>query len=189
MHQALRAPRLRPLNGAKALRGSLSWRTRGHLTSVRLCRLQFLAISGLRHSAVQRVLEAVKSICPTEDHQVSDHVRKTPASRCRSVRKSHRWNFLTGKYAIERWKRETSALTACCSWESLPLAFIAGLSVRRGLHKVSLSEKFPQIREYWKPPILCELNDRELKIDKIRGTFVCHQHEDEVELLLCLRVD
>ena len=54
------------------------------------------------------------------------------------------------------------------------------------MNKVNLSEKLSQINEYWKPRILGELNGQELKIVKIRGTFVWHHHENEDELLLCL---
>ncbi|MGA7629732.1 MAG: cupin domain-containing protein [Terriglobales bacterium] len=54
------------------------------------------------------------------------------------------------------------------------------------MNKVNLSEKLSQITDYWKPRILGELNGQELKIVKIRGTFVWHHHENEDELLLCL---
>ena len=54
------------------------------------------------------------------------------------------------------------------------------------MNRVNLSEKLSQITDYWKPRILCELNGQELKIVKIRGTFVWHRHENEDELLLCL---
>jgi len=52
--------------------------------------------------------------------------------------------------------------------------------------KVNLAEKLSQITDYWKPRILCELNGQELKLAKIRGTFVWHHHDKEDELLLCL---
>jgi mannose-6-phosphate isomerase-like protein (cupin superfamily) len=52
--------------------------------------------------------------------------------------------------------------------------------------KINLSEKLSQITEYWKPRILCELNGQELKLAKVRGTFVWHRHENEDELIMCL---
>ncbi len=52
--------------------------------------------------------------------------------------------------------------------------------------KINLSEKLSQITEYWKPRILCELNGQELKLAKVRGTFVWHRHEHEDELIMCL---
>jgi mannose-6-phosphate isomerase-like protein (cupin superfamily) len=52
--------------------------------------------------------------------------------------------------------------------------------------KINIAEKLSQITDYWKPRILCELNGQELKLVKVRGTFVWHHHENEDELLLCL---
>ncbi|MGA8493758.1 MAG: hypothetical protein WB711_25285, partial [Terriglobales bacterium] len=54
------------------------------------------------------------------------------------------------------------------------------------MNKVNLSENLSRITDYWKPRILGALNGQELKIVKIRGTFVWHHHENEDELLLCL---
>lgn len=54
------------------------------------------------------------------------------------------------------------------------------------LSKVNLAEKLSQITDFWKPRILCELNGQELKLAKVRGTFVWHHHENEDELILCL---
>ena len=53
-------------------------------------------------------------------------------------------------------------------------------------NKVNLAEKLSQITDYWKPRIIGELNGQELKLAKLRGVFVWHQHENEDELLLCL---
>src|SRR5262245_50911231 len=54
------------------------------------------------------------------------------------------------------------------------------------MNKISLSEKLSQIGEYWKPRIVGELNGQELKLAKLRGTFVWHHHERADEMLLCL---
>ena len=54
------------------------------------------------------------------------------------------------------------------------------------MNKVNLAEKLSQMTEYWKPRILGELNGQELKLAKLRGTFVWHQHENEDEMLMCL---
>ena len=54
------------------------------------------------------------------------------------------------------------------------------------MDKVNLAEKLSQMTEYWKPRILGELNGQELKLAKLRGTFVWHQHENEDEMLMCL---
>ncbi len=52
--------------------------------------------------------------------------------------------------------------------------------------KISLVEKLSQITDYWKPRIVGELNGQELKLAKLRGTFVWHHHDNVDELLLCL---
>ncbi|MGA2923972.1 MAG: cupin domain-containing protein [Candidatus Sulfotelmatobacter sp.] len=52
--------------------------------------------------------------------------------------------------------------------------------------KVNLAEKLSQMTDYWKPRIIGQLNGQELKLAKLRGTFVWHHHENEDELLLCL---
>jgi len=52
--------------------------------------------------------------------------------------------------------------------------------------KVNLVERLSQMPDYWKPRIVGELNGQELKLAKLRGTFIWHQHENEDELLLCL---
>jgi len=54
------------------------------------------------------------------------------------------------------------------------------------VNKINLVEKLSQMTDYWKPRIVGELNGQELKLAKLRGTFVWHQHENEDELLLCL---
>jgi len=53
--------------------------------------------------------------------------------------------------------------------------------------KVNLNEKFDQIREYWKPYIAGELNGQMVKLDKLKGEFVWHHHENEDELFLCVK--
>ncbi|MBV8477730.1 MAG: cupin domain-containing protein [Acidobacteria bacterium] len=55
------------------------------------------------------------------------------------------------------------------------------------VNKVSLSEKFSRITEYWKPYIAGELNGQMVKLDKLKGEFVWHQHEDEDELFLVFK--
>jgi mannose-6-phosphate isomerase-like protein (cupin superfamily) len=53
--------------------------------------------------------------------------------------------------------------------------------------KVNLAEKFDQIREYWKPYIAGELNGQMVKLDKLKGEFVWHHHENEDELFFCVK--
>ncbi|MFH1227744.1 MAG: cupin domain-containing protein [Planctomycetota bacterium] len=52
------------------------------------------------------------------------------------------------------------------------------------MEKVNVAEKFKQVKEYWKPYIVAELNGQQVKIDKLKGEFVWHHHENEDEMFL-----
>jgi len=47
------------------------------------------------------------------------------------------------------------------------------------LEKVNLAQKFSLFQDYWSPKIAGELNDSYLKLAKLKGEFVWHQHEAE----------
>lgn len=55
------------------------------------------------------------------------------------------------------------------------------------VNKVSLADKFDRFQEVYQPKIAGELNDAYLKLVKIKGEFVWHQHETEDELFLVVR--
>ena len=50
--------------------------------------------------------------------------------------------------------------------------------------KVNVAEKFALFSDCWSPKIAGELNDSHIKLVKMRGEFVWHQHEKEDELFL-----
>jgi mannose-6-phosphate isomerase-like protein (cupin superfamily) len=52
------------------------------------------------------------------------------------------------------------------------------------MNKISLTEKFAQLQEHWRPKVLAELNGQELKLVKLKGVFPWHRHEAEDELFL-----
>ena len=52
--------------------------------------------------------------------------------------------------------------------------------------KVSLAEKFDSFSDYWNPRIVGELNGQHVKLAKLKGEFVAHQHEKEDELFLVI---
>ncbi len=52
--------------------------------------------------------------------------------------------------------------------------------------KVNLAEKLARIDEHWKPKIVADLNDYELKLVKVLGEFTWHAHEDTDELFLVI---
>lgn len=52
---------------------------------------------------------------------------------------------------------------------------------------INLAEKFSLIADYWQPRIAAELNDSYVKLAKLQGEFVWHQHEHEDELFLVIK--
>lgn len=55
------------------------------------------------------------------------------------------------------------------------------------MDKLNLSQKFALINEMWQPKIIGELNDSYVKLVKLKGEFVWHQHELEDELFLVVK--
>src|SRR5277367_4576668 len=55
------------------------------------------------------------------------------------------------------------------------------------MHTVNLADKFGQIRDYWNPRMLGELNDYAVKAVKLKGEFVWHHHAHEDELFLVVK--
>jgi len=51
---------------------------------------------------------------------------------------------------------------------------------------INLEQKFARFSEHWRPKIVAELNDYQLKLAKIEGEFVWHRHEDTDELFICV---
>jgi len=54
------------------------------------------------------------------------------------------------------------------------------------MEKVNLDEKLALFAEHWQPKIVGELNGQHVRLAKLRGEFVWHQHEQEDELFLIL---
>ena len=52
------------------------------------------------------------------------------------------------------------------------------------IEKVTLSEKFSQIPDFWNPRIAGELNGQQVKLAKFKGEFDWHHHEHEDEFFL-----
>ena len=55
------------------------------------------------------------------------------------------------------------------------------------MEKVNLAEKFTLFAERWSPKIVGELNGQYVKLAKLKGEFVWHQHQDEDELFLVIQ--
>ena len=50
-----------------------------------------------------------------------------------------------------------------------------------------MAQKFSLVNDFWQPQIAGEINDTYLKLVKLKGEFVWHQHELEDELFLVLK--
>ena len=49
---------------------------------------------------------------------------------------------------------------------------------------VDLAEKFGQFSETWSPKVIARMNDYEIKVAKLDGEFVWHDHAETDELFL-----
>lgn len=55
------------------------------------------------------------------------------------------------------------------------------------MEKVNLADKFSHIDAHWQPRIVGALNGQHVKLVKIKGAFVWHQHETADELFLVVK--
>ena len=55
------------------------------------------------------------------------------------------------------------------------------------MEKVNLTQKLSQFQDYWSPKVVGEINDSFVKLVKLKGEFVWHQHETEDELFLVVK--
>lgn len=53
--------------------------------------------------------------------------------------------------------------------------------------KINIQEKLSQLSELWSPKIIGELHGLQLKIAKVKGEFVWHQHQNEDELFYVIK--
>jgi mannose-6-phosphate isomerase-like protein (cupin superfamily) len=52
------------------------------------------------------------------------------------------------------------------------------------MQKVNLTDAFESFDEHWSPRLAGELNEQAVKLAKVEGEFVWHQHDDADELFL-----
>ena len=55
------------------------------------------------------------------------------------------------------------------------------------MEKVNLAEKLSLFQEHWSPKLVGAIHDMEVKLVKVKGEFVWHQHDVEDELFLILK--
>ncbi len=55
------------------------------------------------------------------------------------------------------------------------------------MNSINVNEKLGLINDLWKPRVIAELNGQQVKISKVKGEFVWHDHKDEDELFYILK--
>ncbi len=55
------------------------------------------------------------------------------------------------------------------------------------IEKIDLKEKLGLFSEHGSPKVVAELNDAHVKLVKLKGEFVWHQHDNEDELFLVVK--
>lgn len=52
------------------------------------------------------------------------------------------------------------------------------------MDKINVTEKFKLFHQHWTPKIIGELNGQHIKLAKVQGEFVWHNHQKEDELFI-----
>jgi mannose-6-phosphate isomerase-like protein (cupin superfamily) len=55
------------------------------------------------------------------------------------------------------------------------------------MDKINLKEKLALINEHWKPHVVGDLNNQQVKLVKFQGLFTWHHHDHEDELFLVVK--
>lgn len=55
------------------------------------------------------------------------------------------------------------------------------------MNRININEKFELFNDHWSPKIIGSLNGQDVKLAKVKGEFVWHNHEAEDELFYILK--
>lgn len=55
------------------------------------------------------------------------------------------------------------------------------------MESININNKLDLITDLWKPGVIAELNGQHVKISKVKGEFVWHDHKNEDELFIILK--
>lgn len=55
------------------------------------------------------------------------------------------------------------------------------------MKKINLKNKFNLFNDHWNPRIIGEMNGQDIKIAKVKGEFIWHNHKNEDELFLIIK--
>lgn len=52
---------------------------------------------------------------------------------------------------------------------------------------ININQKLSMFQDYWNPKLVGEINGQEVKVVKLKGEFVWHDHKDADELFLVIK--
>lgn len=55
------------------------------------------------------------------------------------------------------------------------------------MERINLQEKFSLFQDHWSPKVIGELNGQAVKLAKVKGEFIWHDHEHEDELFYIIK--
>ena len=55
------------------------------------------------------------------------------------------------------------------------------------MKKISLKEKFNLFNDHWNPKIVGTINNHDVKLAKVKGEFIWHNHKNEDELFYIIK--
>lgn len=61
------------------------------------------------------------------------------------------------------------------------------LQKKEFMQVINIQEKFSKFQDQWSPKVIGELNQQEVKLAKVQGEFVWHNHQEEDELFLVMK--
>lgn len=57
----------------------------------------------------------------------------------------------------------------------------------KDMKAINIKNKLGLFNDYWNPRVIAELNGQQIKVVKVKGEFVWHDHKDEDELFYVLK--
>ena len=55
------------------------------------------------------------------------------------------------------------------------------------MDKININQKFNQFTDHWSPKIIGQLNGQDVKLAKLKGEFVWHDHANEDEMFMVMK--
>ncbi|MBN1959195.1 MAG: cupin domain-containing protein [Desulfuromonadales bacterium] len=55
------------------------------------------------------------------------------------------------------------------------------------MDKININEKFSLFSDLWQPRIVAELNGQYVKLARLKGEFIWHQHDSEDEMFMVIK--